>query len=98
MKLNKKLSKIILSASILLSFSGTALAATQYPDGGVWTYGASDGGAYSNYYHGSKYHSSSVISLKDSDSDKGFASAGYTSYAWISTAFGEKVAFYYNYN
>ncbi len=73
-------------------------AATQYPGGGVWTYGASNGGAFSNYYHGSKYHSSTVVSRWTSKSSKAYAYAGQTSYAFIKTSFGEQAAFYYNYN
>lgn len=71
---------------------------TQYPGGGVWTYGASNGGAFSNYYHGSKYHSSTVVSRWTSKSSKAYAYAGQTSYAFIKTSFGEQAAFYYNYN
>lgn len=79
------------------ALSGVA-AATQYPGGGVWTYGASNGGAFSNYYHGSKYHSSTVVSRWTSKSSKAYAYAGQTSYAFIKTSFGEQAAFYYNYN
>lgn len=79
------------------TLSGVA-AATQYPGGGVWTYGASNGGAFSNYYHGSKYHSSTVVSRWTSKSSKAYAYAGQTSYAFIKTSFGEQAAFYYNYN
>ena len=71
-------------------------AAVQYPEGGVWTYGSGNGGAYSNYYHPSEYHSSTVISRWTGASDKGYAYAGGTSRAWIRTSWGEKVAFYYN--
>jgi len=97
MKKKKIMATILLTSIITFSFAGTALAATEYPNGGVWTYGASNGGAFSNYYHGSKYHSSTVVSRRDSRSSKGFAYAGKTSYAWISTGWGEPAAFYYNY-
>lgn len=72
-------------------------AATQYPDGGVWTYGPTNGGAFSNYYHGSKYHSSTVVSRWNSNSHKAYANAGQTSYAYIKTSWGEQVAFYYDF-
>ncbi|MBZ4302762.1 lactococcin 972 family bacteriocin, partial [Streptococcus pneumoniae] len=52
----------------------------------------------SNYYHGKKYHYSSVVSKWDSHSDKGSAPAGKTSEAWIWTKFGEQVSFYYDYD
>ncbi|HEM3467735.1 lactococcin 972 family bacteriocin [Streptococcus suis] len=75
----------------------TVAAAVQYPDGGVWTYGASNGGAFSNYYHGKKEHSSTVVSRKDSRSAKGSAGPGQTSKAYIKTSFGEPAAFYYDF-
>ena len=65
--MKSKLKSTAVLALAIASFgtlSGVA-AATQYPGGGVWTYGASNGGAYSNYYHGSKYHSSTVVSRKN---------------------------------
>ena len=92
--------KLVLVASLVATLGGGAAvvsAAVQYPGGGVWTYGSSNGGAYSNYYHPSKYHSSTVSSRWNSSSDKGYAYAGGTSRAWIRTAWGEQVSFYYNY-
>lgn len=71
----------------------TVAAWTQYPDGGVWAYGYEGNKAYSNYYHGKKYHYSSVISRKDADSARGDK----TSYASISIVKDEKAAFYYDY-
>ena len=56
----KKYEILALAVTSFGTLSGVA-AATQYPGGGVWTYGASNGGAFSNYYHGSKYHSSTVV-------------------------------------
>lgn len=99
-KLLSKKIKLVTIAVVLfttaLAASGV-MAATQYPGGGVWTYGASNGGAYSNYYHGTKYHSSTVVSRRTGASSKGYATAGQTSRAWIRTHWGEKAAFYYNY-
>lgn len=92
--------KLALVASVAATLGGGATAvsaAVQYPGGGVWTYGSSNGGAYSNYYHGSKYHSSTVVSRWTGASDKGYAGAGRTSRAWIRTAWAEQVSFYYNY-
>lgn len=91
--------KLALVASIAATLGGSvavASAAVQYLEGGVWTYGSGNDGAYSNYYHPSKYHSSTVVSRKTGSSDKGYAGAGGTSRAWIRTSWGEKVAFYYN--
>ena len=92
----------LLALALISSFTlmGAVSAAVQYPDGGVWTYGEGSGGgwAFSNYYHGKKYHYSSIVSRWDSDSDKGEAPAGKTSYAWIWTKWGEQVSFYYDYD
>lgn len=91
--------KLALVASLAATLGGgvaVVSAAVKYPGGGVWTYGSANGGAYSNYYHPSKYHSSTVSSRWNSSSDKGYAGAGGTSRAWIRTSWGEKVAFYYN--
>lgn len=60
----------LLALALISSFTlmGAASAAVQHPDGGVWTYGESSGGgwAFSNYYHGKKYHYSSLVSNWDS--------------------------------
>lgn len=92
----------LLALALISSFTllGAASAAVQYPDGGVWTYGEGSGGgwAFSNYYHGKKYHYSSIVSRWDGHSDKGEAPAGKTSYAWIWTKWGEQVAFYCDYD
>ena len=96
-KKNRLLALALISSFTLL---GAASAAVQYPDGGVWTYGEGSGGgwAFSNYYHGKKYHYSSLVSRWNSHSDKEEAPAGKTSEAWIWTEFGEQVAFYYDYD
>lgn len=96
--ISKKVLLLLVLPLGLVTASLPVLAATQYPDGGVWTYGASNGGAFSNYYHGSKYHSSTVVSRWNSNSNKGYAPAGQTSKAWIKTQFGEQYAFYYDFN
>ena len=87
----------LLALALISSFTllGAASAAVQYPDGGVWTYGAGGGGAFSNYYHGQRRHSSTVVSLSNSKSKKAWAKKERTSKAFIPTKFGEKAAFYY---
>lgn len=54
--MKKTLKKFALIAGLVATVGGTAVAsaAVQYKGGGVWTYGAGYGGAYSNYYHGSR--------------------------------------------
>ena len=92
----------LLALALVSSFAlmGAVSAAVRYPDGGVWTYGEGSGGgwAFSNYYHGKKYHYSSLVSRWDSHSDKGEAPGGETSEAWIWTKWREQVAFYYDYD
>lgn len=91
--------KVTVAVTLLgiLATAGSALAATQYP-GGVWTYGPDRGGAFSNYYHGSKWHSSTVVSRWNSNSSySGKIAPNQTARARIRTSWGEKVAFYYNY-
>ncbi|MBN2961643.1 MAG: lactococcin 972 family bacteriocin [Streptococcus sp.] len=94
-KKRKWLVVLDLAVTSFVTLSGV-VAAAQYPGGGIWTYGASNGGDFSNYYHGSKYHSSTVVSRWTSKSSKAYAYAGQTSYAFIKTSFGEQAAFYYN--
>ncbi|NYD67356.1 lactococcin 972 family bacteriocin [Agromyces atrinae] len=52
------------TAALLLGGSGAAHAVTEYPEGGVWTYGVYEPGstpyAYSTYKHSYKTHGSSV--------------------------------------
>lgn len=99
MKNHLKTTSLIALALVVLGTAPTVAAAVQYPDGGVWTYGADlmRRGAFSNYYHGSKKHSSTVVSRWNSDFDKGDAGPGETSYAFMRTGIGEKMAFYYDY-
>ena len=82
----------LLALALVSSFAlmGVVSAAVRYPDGGVWTYGEGLGGgwAFSNYYHGKKYHYSSLVSRWDSHSDKGSAPDGETSHAWNWTKWG----------
>ena len=96
-KKRKWLVVLDLAVTSFVTLSGV-VAAAQYLGAGIWTYGASNGGDFSNYYHGSKYHSSTVVSRWTSKSSKAYAYAGQTSYAFIKTSFGEQAAFYYNYN
>lgn len=73
-------------------------AGVQYPtrDSG-WAYGAGRKGAFSNYFHGHKYHYATVVSRWTGARDKKQAYAGYVAYATIKTSWGEPAAFYYWY-
>lgn len=92
--------KILTAATLVavLAPVSTVAATTRYPTyDSVWVYGAGGKGAFSSYYHGSKYHSATVVSRKTGYGDKKYAYAGYTAYATIWTSWGEKAAFYYWY-
>lgn len=96
MKMKKKIITGLFIATTLLAFATPALAAVDV-QGGSWSYGGhhdpSNWGAFSNYYHPSKWHWSSVVRHRDSKSSRGTASAGGTSKAFINTKVGEKVSF-----
>lgn len=76
--------------------SVTIVHAVDYK-GGTWTYGGhhevGNWGPFSNFYHETQYHSSSVVSEADSTSDYAEAAAKYTSKAFINTYIGEPVKF-----
>ncbi|MGO4586217.1 lactococcin 972 family bacteriocin [Arthrobacter sp. 2RAF6] len=60
MNMKKALAGLALTGA-LSSVAGTAVAATQYPvEGGHWNYGFNGVGIYSDYFHGSRCHGSSV--------------------------------------
>ena len=88
--------KAIVIFSICVLFSLTVFAGESV-DGGYWSYGGyhdpSNWGAFSNYYHPTRWHWSSVVRDSDAESNRGTASAGYTSKAFINCAVGEYVKF-----
>ncbi|KIS16462.1 bacteriocin [Streptococcus equi subsp. zooepidemicus SzAM60] len=51
------------------------------------------GGAFSNYYHPNSSHWSFVGSSGRDNQKRAWSSAGYYSYAFINTSFGEHVTF-----
>lgn len=97
-----KTSKIIISVlTIIISCSLACPVFADWVSGGNWSYGGyhdpSNWGAFSNYFHDHRYHWSSVTRSRDSKSDVGYASAHYTSEAFINTDFGEFVYFDYGF-
>lgn len=96
MRFRNTLVKIILALVIVASFTLTVFAGVDYK-GGVWSYGGhheiGNWGAFSNFYHGTKWHSSSVISYKDSTADYDSRGPKETSKAFINTDIGEEVKF-----
>jgi len=63
MTIRLPLSAASLVAALVLSGGAAAVAATQYPSmGGTWNYGLAGGvHAYSDYFHSSRCHGSTVI-------------------------------------
>lgn len=78
MKLKKVVTSLVLSGAILGS-GITAFASTDYVGGGKWDYGTGGGKVWSNYYHGTKTHKSSVDG--SSYVSSGWIGKGKTSYA-----------------
>lgn len=76
----KKLKKGILLGIIgcSLGISTVALAATAYPDGGTWNYGVGWNGTfgYSDYFHPSRSHTSSVRNTNTGVTNSQRASGG----------------------
>jgi lactococcin 972 family bacteriocin len=79
MKLKKTITSLVLIGGLLGSGATAAFAAISYPGGGVWNYGTGGGIVWSDYYHGSKTHRSSVDGAYYYSSP--WTSAGYWSIA-----------------
>ena len=96
----KKIKTILSIVSLSTLLTSVAFASVEV-DGGVWSYGGvhevGNWGAFSNYYHPSKYHYSRVVRGSDSKSNTKYAGAGNTSRAFLNTSIGEKAYFYYGF-
>ncbi|WP_373192534.1 lactococcin 972 family bacteriocin [Enterococcus sp. RIT-PI-f] len=93
MKVKKKIITGLFVATTLLAFATPAFAV----QGGNWSYGGhhdpTNWGAFSNYYHPTRWHWSSVTRHRDSRSNRGTANANATSRAFINTNLGERASF-----
>lgn len=103
MNLKKKVTKGLLVVTAVASISvGTNIVGAQEAGGGEWTYGSNNNpfslGAFSNYWHPYKFHTSSVVSRGNSNADKKSAGANQTSRAFINTSVGEEVRFHYGFS
>lgn len=80
------------------SSGGVGIAACESASGGTWCHGTAADGAlkecYSNYSHPSNYHSSTAVMA--SLTDKGYANAGYFSYASVTAGWAYTCYTYYN--
>lgn len=92
-----KTRKILTTFLIMLSLVVAMPVLAVSHRGGEWNYGGrhevGNWGAFSNYYHRSKYHWSYVGSTARNRQKTAYAPAGKTSYASIHTNIGEKVVF-----
>lgn len=78
--------------ALVLLVPGVLASTTQHAGGGVWTHGFSNGQVFSNYYHKSKYHASSVYGtqyISSGKTKKGVTAKASDTKAW----YGNK-AFY----
>jgi lactococcin 972 family bacteriocin len=80
MRVRKSVMAAVAGAIGVLAVASPALAAVQYVGGGEWRYGVTDVN-YSNYYHGSARHQSSVFNNLKGLVRSGCASGGSWSYA-----------------
>ncbi|AWE42965.1 lactococcin 972 family bacteriocin [Actinobaculum sp. 313] len=61
MKVGKRIKSVVLAVGLVLGTGSAALAERQYASGGEWVYGKRGVGvAFSDYYHGSRCHGSSI--------------------------------------
>lgn len=98
-KLKQRMGALLL-AGVMVVGSATSVFAANV-GGGVWDYGTKAVGVnqkmvYSNYYHASKTHKSSV-SIGTTAVSSGWVSAGKTSYASATGSWGAETHAYYDY-
>ncbi|GAA4552472.1 hypothetical protein GCM10023192_82300 [Amycolatopsis samaneae] len=87
---------VTVAAAIVTAMTGTAapaLATTEPAGGGTWSYGVSLGVNYSDYYHPTKWHKSSVRS-GGVTRHSGCAAPGTWSHATISAAISGNKAYW----
>lgn len=77
-KLRKPVAAIALAGSVLVGGAAAAHATIEYVGGGTWDHGVNSSIVWSDYYHGSRCHGSSV---QGTYYEKDYASAGYWSIA-----------------
>ena len=83
--------------SLALVVPVAVYATTSYVDGGTWNYGIGVLGAYSDYYHVSRDHGSSVYSADRSKSDSDISMAGDWSNALLGAYWGTGCSYYYRF-
>lgn len=97
----KKARKIpVLSILLFMLFANTlALAVEEYASNGLWEYGASKRGfGYSNYFHSSYLHHSTIVNPKKNNSARGSGKAGEWSKARYFKIPPTGLAYYYGFD
>lgn len=92
-----KIRTVVASSLVVLAFSLASPVLAFSHRGGEWNYGGhhdpNNWGAYSNYYHGSRYHWAYVGSIRRDNQKLVYAGARGEAYAFVNTYFGEQVTF-----
>ncbi|SDW06886.1 bacteriocin, lactococcin 972 family [Marininema mesophilum] len=81
MKIKKSVATLVLCGALFTVGATAAFAKVTHPGGGVWSYGEDSVSVWSEYYHGSKTHKSSVKG-PDYYVSSGWKSKGVWSTAW----------------
>lgn len=100
--MKRKMASVLGSIAMVTVMASVSLAsaATHHVSGGVWDHGTTglfgDGTVYSNYFHASKVHGSSVKNANGKTAKSGDVAKGKTSYASTNAvAFKTDYAYYY---
>lgn len=92
-----KVRTVVASSLAVLAFSLASPVLAISLRGGEWTYGGHhdpiNWGAFSNYYHGSRFHWAYVGSIRRDNQKLVYAGARGEAYAFVNTYFGEQVTF-----
>lgn len=92
-----KIRTVVASSLAVLAFSLASPVLAFSHRGGEWNYGGhhdpNNWGAYSNYYHGSRYHWAYVGSSGRKNEKTVYAGEHSAAYAFVNTNFGEQVTF-----
>ena len=92
-----KFRKVVASSLAVLAVSLALPVLAASHRGGEWTYGGhhdpNNWGAFSNYYHGSRFHWAYVGSIRRDNQKLVYAGARGEAYAFVNTYFGEQITF-----
>jgi lactococcin 972 family bacteriocin len=89
-----KTKSLVLALSAVTLFSAGGIVAQAE---GTWQHGYGVSSAYSNYHHGSKTHSATVVNNNTGRQGKDTQRAGVWAKATVGRNLTEKASFYYNF-